>query len=122
MEVDLPMAGTAKSDQVFFHIATQMALQAQMMDLEISGTSVSLAAPRRIPPVPETSRQEISEILFKPSQENTLSVFLRESGRYLEGQYKPFQALWLRDLHIVHISTSRQGRVIHSSSTRAAHG
>jgi hypothetical protein len=45
MDVDLPMAGTAKSDQVFFHIATQMALQVQMRDLEISGTSASLAAP-----------------------------------------------------------------------------
>jgi len=38
------------------------------------------------------------------------------------GVGKPFQALWLRDLHIVHISTRRQGRVIHSSPTRAARG
>jgi hypothetical protein len=41
----LPMAGTAKSDEVFFHITSQMASRLPMMDLEISRTSASLASP-----------------------------------------------------------------------------
>jgi hypothetical protein len=43
--MDLPMAGTAKSDEVFFHITSQMASRLPMMDLEIFRTSASLAPP-----------------------------------------------------------------------------
>lgn len=44
-EMDLPMAGTAKCDEVFFHIASEKASRLPMMDLEIFGTSAPLAAP-----------------------------------------------------------------------------
>jgi hypothetical protein len=43
--MDLPMAGTAKRDEVFFHIAPQKAPGLPMMDLEILGTSAFLASP-----------------------------------------------------------------------------
>ena len=39
------MAGTAKSDEIFFHIASQSASRLDMMDLEIFRTSASLASP-----------------------------------------------------------------------------
>ena len=45
MEMDLPMACTAKGDEVFFHVTSQMAAQLHVMDLEIFGTSASLASP-----------------------------------------------------------------------------
>jgi hypothetical protein len=44
-EVDLPMAYTAKGDEIFFHIPSQQAARLHMMDLEIFGASASLAAP-----------------------------------------------------------------------------
>jgi hypothetical protein len=37
------MAGTAKSDEVFFHIASQKASRLPMMDLELIGNPASLA-------------------------------------------------------------------------------
>jgi hypothetical protein len=43
--MDLPMTCTAKSDEVFFHVASQSASRLNMMDLEIFGTPASLAAP-----------------------------------------------------------------------------
>ena len=39
------MAGTAKGDKIFFHIACQMTSRLNVMDLEIFGPSVSLASP-----------------------------------------------------------------------------
>ena len=39
------MAYTAKGDEIFFHIASQQASRLNMMDLEIFGTSASLASP-----------------------------------------------------------------------------
>ena len=39
------MACTAKGDEIFFHIASQMASRLHVMDLEIFGTSASLASP-----------------------------------------------------------------------------
>ena len=39
------MARTAKGDEVFFHIPAQKAARLPMMDLEILGTSASLASP-----------------------------------------------------------------------------
>ena len=39
------MACTAKGNEVFFHIASQMASRLHMMDLKIFGTSASLASP-----------------------------------------------------------------------------
>jgi hypothetical protein len=43
--VDLTMAGTAKRDEIFFHIPSQQAARPYVMDLEIFGTSASLASP-----------------------------------------------------------------------------
>jgi len=43
--MDLPMAGTAKSDEIFFHVVSQSAARLDMMNLEIFGTSASLASP-----------------------------------------------------------------------------
>ena len=43
--MDLPVAGTAKGDEIFFHIPSQQAAPPQMMNLQIFGTSASLAAP-----------------------------------------------------------------------------
>jgi hypothetical protein len=43
--MDLPMASTAKSDKVFFHISSQQAARLHMMNLQILGTSASLASP-----------------------------------------------------------------------------
>ena len=45
MEMDLPMARTAKGDEVFFHITSQMAARLHVMDLEIFGIAASLASP-----------------------------------------------------------------------------
>ena len=39
------MADTAKGDEIFFHIAPQKASRLHVMDLEIFGTSASLASP-----------------------------------------------------------------------------
>ena len=39
------MAYAAKGDEIFFHIASQMASRLEVMDLEIFGTSASLASP-----------------------------------------------------------------------------
>ena len=41
----LLMAGTAKRDEVSFHITSKEASRLPMMDLEILGTSASLASP-----------------------------------------------------------------------------
>ena len=43
--MDLPMACTAKGDEIFFHIPSQLAARLHMMNLEIFGTSASLASP-----------------------------------------------------------------------------
>ena len=43
--MDLPMAGIAKSDEVFFHIASQQASWLLMMDLKILGRPAPLASP-----------------------------------------------------------------------------
>ena len=43
--MDLPMASTAKSDEIFFHIASQKASRLNMMDLKICRTPASLASP-----------------------------------------------------------------------------
>ena len=39
------MAYTAKGDEIFFHIASQTTSLLDVMDLEIFGTSASLASP-----------------------------------------------------------------------------
>lgn len=39
------MAYTAKGDEIFFHIASQKASRLNVMDLQILGTSASLALP-----------------------------------------------------------------------------
>jgi hypothetical protein len=44
-EMDLPMAHTAKGDEIFFHIPSQKAARLNMMNLQIFGTSASLAPP-----------------------------------------------------------------------------
>lgn len=44
-EMDLSMAYTAKRDEIFFYIACQEAPRLNVMDLEILGTSASLASP-----------------------------------------------------------------------------
>ena len=43
--MDLSMASTAKRNEIFFHIASQMASRLQMMYLKIFGTSAPLASP-----------------------------------------------------------------------------
>jgi hypothetical protein len=45
MEMDFSMAPTAKGDEIFFHIPSQKASRLKVMDLEIFGTSASLASP-----------------------------------------------------------------------------
>jgi hypothetical protein len=45
MEMDLPVACTAKGDEIFFHIASQMTSLLDVMDLQTLGTSTSLASP-----------------------------------------------------------------------------
>jgi hypothetical protein len=45
MEMDLPVACTAKGDEIFFHIVSQQASRLHVMDLEIFGTSAALASP-----------------------------------------------------------------------------
>jgi hypothetical protein len=47
--MNLPMAGTAKGDEIFFHIPSQQAAQLHMMNLQIFGTSASLAPPTIAP-------------------------------------------------------------------------
>ena len=49
MEMDFSMASTAKRNEIFFHITSQMASRLQMMDLKIFGTSASLASPTIAP-------------------------------------------------------------------------
>ena len=44
-EMDFSMAPTAKGDQIFFHIASQKASRLNVVDLEIFGTTASLASP-----------------------------------------------------------------------------
>jgi hypothetical protein len=44
-QVDLPMAGTTKSDEIFFDIRSHKAARLHMMNLEIFATSASLASP-----------------------------------------------------------------------------
>ena len=39
------MADAAKGDEIFFHVASQKASRLNVMDLEIFGTSASLASP-----------------------------------------------------------------------------
>ena len=43
--MNFSMASTAKGDEIFFRIASQQASRLNMMDLEILGTSTSLASP-----------------------------------------------------------------------------
>jgi hypothetical protein len=43
--MDLPMADTAKGDEIFFHIASQKASRLHVMDMEIFGNPTSLASP-----------------------------------------------------------------------------
>ena len=43
--MDLPMAYTAKGDEIFFHIPSQKASRLHVMNLQIFGTSASLASP-----------------------------------------------------------------------------
>jgi hypothetical protein len=43
--MDFSMAYAAKGDEIFFHIASQKAARLHVMDLQILGTSTSLASP-----------------------------------------------------------------------------
>jgi hypothetical protein len=43
--MDLLMACTAKCDEIFFHVASQLAARLNVMDLEIFGSSALLASP-----------------------------------------------------------------------------
>ena len=43
--MDLPVACTAKCDEILFHIASQQAARLHVMDVQILGTSASLASP-----------------------------------------------------------------------------
>ena len=43
--MDFSMADTAKGYEIFFHIPSQQASRLHMMDLQILGTSASLASP-----------------------------------------------------------------------------
>jgi hypothetical protein len=43
--MDFSMAQTTKCNEIFFHIASQMASRLNVMDLEIFGPSASLASP-----------------------------------------------------------------------------
>jgi len=45
IEMNLPMASMAKSDEVFFHITSQKAARQNMMNLKILRYSASLASP-----------------------------------------------------------------------------
>jgi hypothetical protein len=44
-EMDFSMTHTAKSYEIFFHVASQMTSRLDVMNLEILGTSTSLASP-----------------------------------------------------------------------------
>ena len=43
------MARTAKGDEIFFHIVSELTSQLQMMNLQIYGTSALLASPAIAP-------------------------------------------------------------------------
>jgi hypothetical protein len=43
--MNFSMAYAAKGDEIFFHIASQLAARLHMMNLQILGTSTSLASP-----------------------------------------------------------------------------
>jgi hypothetical protein len=43
--MDLPMADTAKGDEIFFHVTSQMAARLYVMYLEIFGIAAALASP-----------------------------------------------------------------------------
>jgi hypothetical protein len=43
--MDMSMARTAESDEIFFHITSQSASRLHVMNLEILGRSASLASP-----------------------------------------------------------------------------
>jgi len=43
--MDLPVAGTAKGDEILFLIPSQLTSRLHMMNLQIFGTSASLASP-----------------------------------------------------------------------------
>lgn len=47
--MDLPVACTAKGDEIRFHIPSQQAARLHMMNLQIYGTSASLASPAITP-------------------------------------------------------------------------
>ena len=47
--MNLPMAGTAKGDEIFFHIPSQQATRLHMMNLQVFATSASLASPTIAP-------------------------------------------------------------------------
>jgi hypothetical protein len=49
MEMDFPMADTAKGDEIFLHIIPQKAARLNVMDLEIFETSTPLASPATAP-------------------------------------------------------------------------
>jgi hypothetical protein len=48
-DMNMPMAYTAQRHEIFFHIASQQAARLYMMDLQILGTSASLASPTITP-------------------------------------------------------------------------
>jgi hypothetical protein len=43
--MELPMAGTAKGDEILFHIPSQLASRLHMMNLKFFGSSALLASP-----------------------------------------------------------------------------
>jgi hypothetical protein len=43
--MDLSMTSTAHGDEIFFNVASQKAARLHMMNLQIFGTSASLASP-----------------------------------------------------------------------------
>jgi len=45
MEMDALMACTANCDEIFFHVASLLAPRLNVMNLEIFGTTASLASP-----------------------------------------------------------------------------
>ena len=44
-EMDFSVTYVAQGDEIFFHIASQLAARLHMMNLQILGTSTSLASP-----------------------------------------------------------------------------
>jgi hypothetical protein len=44
-EMNFSMTDTAKGDEIFFHVSSQLAARLDVMDLEIFRTSATLASP-----------------------------------------------------------------------------